>query len=74
MSEGRVLFEDWRLYYNTERLHRLLGLQTPAQFAKNRGVQGAGSSRATTAFPRNLESEQNNNKPKPPEMVSSQVV
>jgi len=38
MSEGRGFFEDWRLYYNTERLHRLLGLLMPAQFAKNRGV------------------------------------
>jgi len=73
-SEGRVVFEDWRRYYNTERPHRSLGLQTPAQFAKNRGVQGSGSSRATPALHRNLESEQNNNKPKPPEIVSSQVV
>ena len=46
LSEGRVVFEDWRRYYNHERPHRSLGLQTSAQFAKNLGQQGSGSSRA----------------------------
>ena len=74
LSEGRVVFEDWRNYYNTERPHRSLGLQTPAAFAKNQREQGSGSSRATPALHRNLESEQNNNKQKPPATISSLVV
>ena len=47
LNEGRVVFEDWRRYYNTERPHRSLGLQTPAEFAKNQCDQGSGSSRTT---------------------------
>lgn len=73
LSEGRVVFEDWRNYYNTERPHRSLGLQTPAAFAKKEREQGSGSSRATPAFHQNLEWKQNN-KPKPPETISSKVV
>ena len=72
LSEGRVVFEDWRRYYNQERPHRSLGLQTPAAFAKNQREQGSGSSRATPSFHRNLEWKQNN-KPKPPETVSPTV-
>ena len=72
LSEGRVVFEDWRRYYNQERPHRSLGLQTPAEFAKNQREQGSGSSRATPAFHRNLEWQQNN-KLKPPETIPSQV-
>lgn len=72
LSEGRVVFEDWRNYYNTERPHRSLGLQTPAAFAKNQREQGSGSSRATPAWNRNLEWQQNN-KLKPPETVSSKM-
>ena len=34
LSESRVVFEDWRRYYNHQRPHRSLGLQTPAQFAR----------------------------------------
>ena len=71
LSESRVVFEDWRRYYNQERPHRSLGLQTPSQFAKNQGVQGSGSSRATPSLHRNLGFKQNNNKQKPPETVSS---
>ena len=75
LSEGRVVFEDWRRYYNTERPHRSLGLQTPAQFAKKQGAQGSGSSRATPSLHRNLAFEQNNeDKTKPPGTISSQVV
>ncbi len=66
-SEGRVVFEDWRCYYNTERPHRSLGLQTPAQFAKNQGEQGSGSSRATPSLHRNLDET---DKRKPPELIS----
>ena len=29
LSESRVVFEDWRRYYNGERPHRSLDLQTP---------------------------------------------
>ena len=72
LSEGRVVFEDWRQYYNQERPHRSLGLQTPAAFAKNQREQGSGYSRATPAFHRNLEWKQNN-KLKPLETVSSKV-
>jgi Integrase core domain len=71
-ERGRVVFEDWRRYYNTERPHRSLGLQTPAAFAKNQREQGSSSSQATTAFHRNLEWKQYN-KPKPLETVSSKV-
>ena len=39
LSESRVVFEDWRRYYNQERPHRSLGLQTPEQFAKNEQVK-----------------------------------
>jgi len=75
LSEGRVVFEDWRRYYNQERPHRSLGLQTPRQFAKNQDEQVSGSSRATPAFHRNLEDKQNQkDKPKPLETVSSQLV
>ena len=34
LSESRVVFEDWRRYYNGERPHRSLDLQTPEEFAK----------------------------------------
>ena len=67
LSESRVVFEDWRRYYNHERPHRSLGLQTPAEFAKNQAEQGPGSSRATRFLHRNLDAT---NKPKPPETVS----
>lgn len=54
LTESRVVFEDWRRYYNEERPHRSLSLQTPSQFAKNINAQGSGSSRASPAFHRNL--------------------
>jgi len=34
LSESRVVFADWRDYYNQQRPHRSLGLLTPAQYAK----------------------------------------
>ena len=75
LSESRVVFEDWRQYYNHQRPHRSLGLQTPAQFAQSQGKQGSGSSRATPSLHRNLGVEQNSeDKPKPSGTVSSQVV
>lgn len=58
LRESRVVFEDWRRYYNTERPHRSLGLQTPSQFANIQPRQGSGSSRATPSFLRTLENNQ----------------
>jgi len=57
LSESRIVFEDWRRYYNQERPHRSLGLQTPSQFAIKLTAQRPGSSRASPAFHRNLESD-----------------
>jgi hypothetical protein len=65
-----MVFEDWRQYYNQERLHQSLGLQTPAQFAKNQGEQGSGSCGATPSLHRNHDEIE---KPKPLETVSSKV-
>ena len=39
LSESRVVFEDWRHYYNRERPHRSLDLQTPEEFAKEKRKQ-----------------------------------
>ncbi len=33
LREARVVIEQWRLYYNTERPHSSLAYQTPAEFA-----------------------------------------
>jgi putative transposase len=33
MSEARRIIEDWRIEYNTERPHSLLGDLTPEEFA-----------------------------------------
>lgn len=65
LSEGRVVFEDWRRYYNQERPHRSLGLQTPAVFAKNQGEAVSGCSRATPSLHRKLEAKDNRNHRKP---------
>ena len=71
-GEGRVVFDGWRRYYNQERPHRSLGVQTPAQFAKKQCEQGSGFSRATPSFHRNLEWKLNNQQ-KLRETVSSQL-
>jgi putative transposase len=42
LSETRVVVEDWRQYYNTQRPHRSLNLQTPSVFAKCSHVLGSG--------------------------------
>jgi putative transposase len=34
LSESRVIFADWKDYYNNTRPHRSLNLQTPSTFAK----------------------------------------
>ena len=70
LSEGRVVFEDWRRYYNQERPHRSLGLQTPAAFAKNQSEAVSGCSRATPSFHRKLVEQK---KPKLPQNLSSKV-
>ena len=35
LSEGRVVFSDWRHYYNQVRPHRSLRLLTPSAYAKS---------------------------------------
>lgn len=42
LRESRVVFADWRNYYNHERPHRSLGLLTPSAFAKQSTQQGSG--------------------------------
>lgn len=46
LSECRVVFADWRNYYNHERPHRSLGLLTPAEYAKQQ-TSASGCIRAT---------------------------
>jgi len=72
LSESRVVFEDWRRYYNHERPHRSLGLQTPAKFAQSQLVEGSASGRPTASLRRSLQGNQKKtDKPKqPPETVS----
>jgi putative transposase len=71
LSESRVVFEDWRQYYNRERPHRSLDLQTPEEFAKKVGVQGSACGRAMPSLRQNLgKRKQNKDKPKPTETVS----
>ena len=43
LSESRVVFADWRDYYNNTRPHRSLDLQTPSEFAKRTLSHGPGS-------------------------------
>ena len=50
LSESRVVFADWRNYYNNIRPHRSLGLQSPSQFARNHSTQGLGSGRPTDSL------------------------
>jgi putative transposase len=32
MTEAKILIEDWRIEYNTERPHSSLGYLTPVEF------------------------------------------
>ena len=43
LSESRVIFGDWKHYYNNIRPHRSLGLLTPCEFAKKKLIHGPGS-------------------------------
>ena len=43
LSESRVVFADWKDYYNNTRPHRSLNLQTPSAFAKRNLSHGPGS-------------------------------
>mgnify|MGYP001158022577 FL=1 len=71
LSESRVVFEAWRRYYNHERPHRSLGLQTPAKFAQSQLVEGSASGRPPASLRRSLQGNQKKtDKPKPPETVS----
>lgn len=47
LNESRVVFADWRDYYNHQRPHRSLGLQTPHAFATTLTQPGPGSGRPT---------------------------
>jgi len=58
LSESRVVFADWRDYYNNIRPHRSLGLQSPTQFARNHSTQGLGSGRPTDSLRRALSENQ----------------
>ena len=71
LSESRVVFEDWRHYYNRERPHRSLDLQTPAKFAQSQPFEGSDSGRPPASLRRSLqEKRKKTDKPKPPETVS----
>jgi transposase InsO family protein len=63
LSESRVVFTDWRDYYNHERPHRSLGLLTPKEFAKKITRQGPDSGRPTGSLRRGLSHTENNNQP-----------
>jgi transposase InsO family protein len=63
LSESRVVFADWRHYYNHERPHRSLGLLTPKQFARKITRQGLDSGRPTGSLRRGLAHSENNTQP-----------
>ncbi len=50
LSESRVVFADWRDYYNHVRPHRSLGLISPGDFAKTLTQQGPGYGRPTDSL------------------------
>lgn len=65
LSESRVIFSDWRDYYNTERTHRSLGLLTPVEFAKQCKRNSCGSGRPSCSLHRKIpNSTQEPTKPK----------
>jgi transposase InsO family protein len=68
LSESRVVFADWRDYYNNERPHRSLGLLTPREYAKRESYPVPDSSRPTGSFRQGLPHITENNKP--PEVIS----
>ena len=54
LSESRVVFADWRDYYNNIRPHRSLGLLSPSTYAKTLTSKGPGSGQATPSLHRDL--------------------
>jgi len=54
LTEARVVIEDWRRYYNTERPHRSLKYLTPQRFAETLRAPGSGSGRATPSLRQTL--------------------
>ncbi len=48
LLEAKVLVEDWRLDYNTNRPHSALGMRTPAHFAAESTLAEKDSLAATT--------------------------
>ena len=58
LSESRVVFSDWRDYYNKQRPHRSLGLLTPSEFATKQIEAPSRSGRPTGSLRRK---DKNNN-------------
>ena len=58
LSESRVVFSDWRDYYNKQRPHRSLGLITPSEFATKQIEAPSRSGRPTGSLRRK---DKNNN-------------
>ena len=62
LSESRVVFADWREYYNHVRPHRSLGLLCPSDFAKTLNQQGPGYGRPTDSLRPGLNTTQKQSK------------
>ncbi len=45
LAEAKVLIEDWRTDYNTNRPHSALGMMAPARFAAGRRQSGSTNQR-----------------------------
>ena len=69
LSESRVVFSDWRDYYNKQRPHRSLGLLTPSEFATEQ-LEGPSRSGRPTGFLRRKETNNNINHENPVENLS----
>jgi len=72
LSEARIVFNDWRDYYNNVRPHRSLGLQTPGQYARDLDEQCLGSGRPTGSRRRDI-APKTNKQQKPSENISSNL-
>ena len=59
LSEGRVVFGDWRHYYNHVRPHRSLGLLTPCAYARSLTGQSLGSVRPADSSRQGFKAENN---------------
>lgn len=59
LSEGRVVFADWRHYYNHVRPHRSLGLMTPSAYANSLTNQSLDSLRPPGSSRRDFDPQNN---------------